>query len=139
MSKIHIRPIEAKDADDVVRIVREQNLPLEWGWPEKGAGTVAEADGKVIAFCIVEETIYGLVIAELWPEKTKIGLLGMGMLARWIEQLAQRLSTERGKPLSVGGVVRLDNANHLAALKHRGYTVEAEVLSKLYLPQAVSA
>lgn len=130
-----VRSAQESDAPAIMAIVREHDLPLKWQWPRNAHGAVAEHEGEVVAFCCVSESIYGLVIDELWCHKNRDGVLGLGSLARWVEQIGQRLADERQEPIDVGGCCRLDNQSHLAALKHRGYVTVAEVLSKTFTPK----
>jgi hypothetical protein len=129
-----IRPPQPDDADDILAIVRAHNVPKEWTWPEGKHGLVVATD-HVLAFCILTETIYGLVISELWEEKTRAGFRALALLSYEIENIAQRLADERGGPLTCGGVIRLDRDRHIAALRKRGYGDEAVVLGKVFLPQ----
>lgn len=130
-----VRAVQEDDASAIQAIVREHGLPLKWQWPRNAHGAVAEHEGAVVAFCCVSESIYGLVIDELWCHKHRVGMLGLASLARWIEQVGQRVADERQEPIDVGGCCRLDNESHLAALKHRGYTTVAEVVSKTFAPK----
>jgi len=129
-----IRAPEPDDAPEIAAIVRAHNLPKEWAWPEGKHGLVV-ANPRVVAFCILSETIYGLVIEELWEEQTRDGFRGLSRLSKYIETIAQRLADERGEPLACGGIVRLDRGTHIAALKRRDYTECATILEKVFQPR----
>ena len=130
-----IRAPNPEDARDIRRIAWENNLPIQWRWPPGKHGLVVEHKGRLLAFTIIYESVYGLVIDELWEEQSKDGFRGLALLSKHLEGVAQRLADERGECLALGGVVRLDKPRHIAALKHRGYQTEAEVLAKPFTPQ----
>ena len=131
-----IRAPSPEDARDIRRIAWENNLPIQWRWPPGKHGLVVEHKGEVRAFCVLDETVYGLVVSELWEEQSRTGFLALGTLARKIEEIAQRLADERGEALACGGVVRNDKERHQAALEKRGYSGVAKVFQKVFLPQA---
>ena len=133
-----IRPPSPDDARDILAIARESCLPAEWTWPPGVHGLVADEGSRVVAFAILAQTVWGLVVEELWEEQSRIGFEGLGLLRREIERIAQRLATERGVPLSCGGVVRNDRERHIAALRKRGYSEEAVVLAKVFRPHPES-
>lgn len=134
---VMVRAVRDDDARAIAEIVFEHGLPREWSWPSKAyAGTVAEVDGVVVAFCALTRSIYGLVIEEFWCRKSRAGVLGLGTLGRWIESIAQREADERGEAIEIGGCVRLDNPSHMAVLEKRGYEMTARVLAKRFEPSA---
>lgn len=135
LAPIVIDPIVSEDGRDVYRIAKDEGLPAGWTWPEGLPGTAARVGGRVVAFCILKETIYGIVIEELWREHTREGVRGIYALGDWIETTVQQLATERGKPLACGGAIRLEKDRHIGALKKRDFYVVAEILEKVYLPQ----
>jgi hypothetical protein len=125
--------------EDAVELVR---LAGEWGmpWFEFSAGgcgaVVRDGVGGVVAFTVVRDRPYGLVVDELWCNRgTLRGRAGLSLLAEWLELLAQRIADERGVVMSLGGLVRLGNESHKAMLEHRGYVVVAEALSKEFVPR----
>jgi hypothetical protein len=130
-----VRAPVPSDAREIRRIAWENNLPVHWHWPPGKHGLVVEHDGRLLAFTIIYESVYGLVIDELWEEQSKDGFRGLSVLSKHLEGVAQRLADERDEPLMIGGVVRMDKERHRAALRNRDYTVEAEVLGKLFLPK----
>ncbi len=132
--EVVLEPVTAADEAAVTRIVREQGLPNPWCWPQGLPGTAARIEGRLVAFCVLKESPWGLVIDELWPEKSRAGLHGMKALGDWIESLGQRLADQRGEPLDVGGIVRDKNAAHREALEKRGYAQVATILTKRFLP-----
>lgn len=134
-----IRPPAPDDATAIANIVASHNLPAAWAWPEGEHGIVVEAHGAVRAFCVLKETIYGLVIDELWEERTRTGFRALSLLHERIEEIAQDLADRRGEPIQVGGLVVLERTAHKNALQRRGYTVEAEVLAKLVTPSTTKA
>lgn len=121
------------DAPEILRIVRAHGLPKEWAWKEGLHGLVVATD-HVVAFAILNETIWGLVTEELWEKPTRDGYRGLALLSRHIERIAQQLADRRGEPIACGGVVRLDRPSHIAALRKRGYADEAVVLAKVFTP-----
>lgn len=134
IASITIDPVTEADSDDINRIVDEEGLPKAWVWPQGLPGTSARVDGRVVAFCIIRETIYGIVIEELWREHSRNGVRGIYALGDWIEETVQRLASERGVPVACGGIVRDELVNHQSALRKRGFRKIAEVLEKVYQP-----
>lgn len=131
-----IRPPVDEDAGDIQRIAYQNQLPPVWHWPEGKHGLVVEHQGAVRAFCVLHETIYGLVVEELWEEPSATGMRALALLRRRIEEIAQSLADERGEQLACGGIVRLEKNRHIEALKARGYEKVAEVYQRLFLPKS---
>jgi hypothetical protein len=132
---MRIRAPEPDDAPDIARIAFANELPLRWSWPEGKHGLVAEAWERVVAFAILHETVWGLVVDELWEEPTRVGYRGLAALSAHIERVAQGFADERGEAVMVGGIVRDDKDRHQAALRKRGYEEIATVLQKRFLPR----
>lgn len=135
---MNIRPPVPDDARDIRRIAYENGLPVEWHWPAGKHGLVVEHKGTVRAFCVLNETVYGLVVEELWEEASSVGLRALVLLRRRIEEIAQELANKRGEMLACGGIVRLEKDRHIAALKARGYELVAEVYQRQFLPRGPS-
>lgn len=131
-----LREPEPDDAPAILAIAYSWGLPWGWKWPEGRYGLVA-ASGRVVAFVLFAETIYGLVVEELWPERSREGERGLALLSHRIEAIAQGLANQRGEPLAVGGIVRRDRERHRAALEKRGYSEAAAVMEKVFKPQRV--
>src|ERR1700692_511401 len=125
-----IEPLKPEDADDLVEMMRDwQAGPIVIAPGAHGA--VVRNEGRVQAWALLRERDYGFVIDELWGLKSKSGHLALGKLARWIESTIARIASERGvDTLPLGGICRLDNPTHYAALQKRGYIVVAHVLAK---------
>jgi hypothetical protein len=133
-----VRAVTPDDAPAISAIAFAQGLPAMWSWPDGHAGRVAEHDGRVVAFCALSESAYGLIVSELWDEPSRRGHLGLAALREEIEREAQRLADRRGVPLQCGGIVRVDHEAHIAALSKRGYFEEAKVMAKVFTPGAAS-
>jgi hypothetical protein len=134
-----IRAPEPDDAPGLLAIVRAHGLPAAWTWPAGKHGLVVDNEGGIEAFCILSETIYGLVIEELWELPTRQGIAALGMLYRKIEEIAQSLADERGIPIAAGGLVRDERATHIRALAHRGYGQIGVIMEKVFVPSLVPA
>jgi hypothetical protein len=132
---ITIRPIHSSDARSIAKIAWACHLPISWRWDPKSNGAVAVHDGVVVAFASTREIPWGLCMEEWWCYPTPSGRAGLLALGRWSEDVAQRLADERGVSVGVGGVVRLDNPLHAAALRKRGYAVDAEVYVRQMAPK----
>jgi hypothetical protein len=133
-----IRAPEPDDAPDIARIAFANELPLRWSWPEGKHGLVAEAWERVVAFAILHETVWGLVVDELWEEPTRAGYRGLAALSAHIEGVAQGFADARGETMTLGGIVPSHKARHEAALRKRGYAQEAVVLVRRFLPQTAA-
>lgn len=138
VAPIVIDPIVPEDGRDVYRIAQEEGLPAAWKWPEGLPGTAARVNGRVVAFCVIKETIYGIVIDQLWREHTREGKIGIYRLGDWIEETMQRLANERGIPIACGGIIRTEMWKHDRALALRGFEIIANVREKRYLPQVAA-
>lgn len=127
---MQVEPLRPEDAEELVR------LSLEWeqGMPiiSPGAhGAVVRENGSVQAWALLRETSHGFVIDEIWAKHSRIGRLALGTIARWIESTVAGIAADRGEPaLQLGGICRLDNPRHYAALQKRGYEVVAHVFAK---------
>ena len=135
LAPIVIDPVVSEDGRDIYRIAREEGLPDAWKWPEGLPGTAARVDGRVVAFCIIKETIYGIVIEELWREHSRDGLRGIFALGDWIETTMQRLANERGVPIACGGIIRTEMWKHDRALALRGFEIIANVRERIFRPE----
>uniref|UniRef100_E6QP68 N-acetyltransferase domain-containing protein n=1 Tax=mine drainage metagenome TaxID=410659 RepID=E6QP68_9ZZZZ len=122
------------DSADILRIVDQHNLPVAWAWTPGSFGTVARFEGRVVAFLAMHETPFGLIVDELWQEKSRAGFAGLGALAEWVEEVARRIAKERNEAISVGGICMDANTAHRAALERRGYAQVASVLSRRFEP-----
>ena len=131
---MEIRAPEPDDAGDILAIVRAHGLPAAWTWPEGKHGLVAD-EGGVQAFCILSESIYGLVVEELWEVQSRAGFHGLICLADEIETIAQDIADKRGTPVGVGGNSRRANLQFIAAMKKRGYTEIAVVVERIFTPR----
>jgi len=125
------------DAPGILAIAYAQGLPQGWRWPEKGYGFVVEHRERIVAFCCLYESVYGLVTEELWDLPGREGERALALLRRRIEAIAQELADEREEPVACGGLVSLSKPRHIKALKKRNYRVEAIALGKMFQPQRV--
>ena len=137
-SEVVLDSITTQDVPEILRIVRENNLPKEWTWPAGEPGTAARVNGRLVAFCILKETIYGIVIEEFWREQTRQGVRGLFALGDWIESTTQRLANTRGKSIAVGGIVRNELKAHQDRLGSRGFVEIAKVLEKVFDPEGAA-
>jgi ABC-type Fe3+ transport system substrate-binding protein len=137
-ANIVLRAPEPNDWADILRIIYAHGVPLGWGWPAGKHGIVADDGTQVIAFCVLSESIYGLIVDEIWEQQTKDGYRALALLSQEIEAIAQRRANDRGEAIACGGVVRLDRERHIAALRKRGYGEEAVVLTKLFNPEGAT-
>jgi hypothetical protein len=90
---------------------------------------------RVVGFCLIRERPVGFVVDELWSEHSRAGVASIGLLFDWFDETMQRVATERGQRVSLGGIVRLDNELHMRALEKRGCAFVAKVLVKEYDPR----
>ena len=129
--------IDAWNSEDVPELARLAVINNQGMWkPTPGANGVVVRDFPecIRGFCLLRETPLGFVVDELWHDKTRRGMLALGMLERWIEATISAIAKERGTPIMLGGIVRDDNPRHRRALERRGYTPLAVVLSKEFKP-----
>jgi hypothetical protein len=130
------------DANEMLRLARETGQATHgWVYSPGAAGTVVRDGDKIRGFCLLRETGVGFVVDELWCERedhqpTRDGKASIVLLAKWLEETVQTLANERGCSLQLGGIVRLDNPTHRAALEHRGFVPVATVLTKEFTPWA---
>lgn len=104
-------------------------------------GAVVRDSHGVAAWALLRELNYGFVVDELWCRKNRSGRVALGEIARWLEETVARIAAERGcEFIELGGIVRLDNPTHDAALDKRGYEIIGNVRAKkIYARQAVHA
>lgn len=121
--------IRPDDANEMIRLARE-NGQAPWHYSEGAHGTVVRDGDRIRGFCLLRETPIGFVVDELWCDRNREGIAGLGLLAGWLEQTMRNIVMDRACNLRLGGIVRLDNPIHKAALVKRGYNVVAEVLVK---------
>lgn len=138
---MEISPVTIHDAGDISRIADANGL-IPWSWPEDCHGGVAKEKGKVVAFCAIKEVkLHGqalLALEEFWCEPSRAGRRGLSALGDFIEDTAQRLATERGTRLKVGGFVNGEGLEE--ALLNRSYHPESGVLlTKTFHPEAKEA
>jgi len=128
---MRVEPLRSEDAADVQSLMRDWNAgPLVIAPGAHGA-VVRDDAGRVEAFALLRETGYGFAIDEMWGKRDRLGRLALGMLARWTESTIARIARDRGvDSLPLGGIARIDNPAHCAALKKRGYEVVANVYAK---------
>lgn len=121
------------DAPGLLAIGQTQHLPCVEVSP--GAVGMVAVDGEeVVAFVVMRETALGFVVDDLWPEPSRRGLLGMGMLADWCERIVQEVADARGHAVELGGIVLRKNRSHRRALQGRGYRPVGAVLTKRFEP-----
>lgn len=140
---MQVEPLRPEDAEELIR------LSLEWnqGTPvilpatvcpncnttvSPGAhGAVVREKGIVQAWGLLRETAYGFCTDELWCRKTKTGRAALMEIAAWLEQTVEQIAFDRNLEfLEFGGMVRLDNPSHDAALAKYGYEIVANVRAK---------
>lgn len=129
--------IRPDDANEMLRLARETSQTTHgWIYSPGAAGTVVRDGDSIRGFCLLRETAIGFVVDELWCDHSREGIASIGLLAKWLETTVQGLANERGCSLRLGGIVRLDNPVHRAALEKRGFAPIATVLVKEYEPWA---
>lgn len=121
------------DATDLLRIAAAWGEP-PWTMTEGAHGIVVREEASVRGFALLREMPYGHIIDELWEEPTRRGIRALSTLADWLESTVQRIATDRGRVTSLGGIVKLTNQAHYAALERRGFAPVAHVLAKDYAP-----
>lgn len=133
MVQAAVMTVEPLCAQDVPELLA---LAAEWGSGPvviaAGAhGAVVRAGGVVQAWALLRELNYGFVVDELWCRKDRVGRAALGEIARWLEATVSRIAAERGVAyIELGGIVRLDNPAHDAALEKRGYEFIGKVRAK---------
>lgn len=135
--------VEALRPDDVPEL-----MALAESWqsgpivisPGAHGAVIRDANG-VAAWALLREVNYGFIVDELWRRKDAGGMVALGEIARWLEQTVARIAAERGvEYIELGGIVRLDNPLHDAALDKRGYEIIGNVRAKkIYARKAVVA
>jgi hypothetical protein len=130
---LFIDALSPNDAEEMLRLARMHGYD-RWTYSPGANGAVVRDGHYIRAFCLLRELGQGFIIDELWPDNTRDGVHGMKMLADWAERVVQERATGCGCPLTLGGIVRTDNVPHGNALKRRGYTIVAEVLSREFQP-----
>jgi hypothetical protein len=128
-----IDKLRPSDAEEMLRLARVNNQ-WRWQYTQGAHGAVVRDGDRIAGFCLLRETMHGFVVDELRCDRNRAGIASLGMLADWVENVVQRAATDRNAVLQLGGIVRLDNPVHKAALEKRGYTVVAEVLTKEFAP-----
>jgi hypothetical protein len=133
---MELGPLLPDDANEMNRLARENGQAPFVFTP--GAHGVVVRDGNTIrGFCLLRETGSGFVVDELWCDRSRAGVGSIGMLADWLESTIRGISRERGALVKLGGIVRIDNPRHRAALEKRGFKPIATVLVKEYEPWVV--
>ena len=76
--------------------------------------------------------VVGLMYADCpWCDTLAFWLFIAAALTDWLEDTTARLARERGFPLSLGGVVRLENGAMDDAMAKRGFEVVGTVRAKV--------
>ncbi len=125
-----VQPLAVDDAKEILRIA------TSWESGEvilsSGAhGAVVKEGDKVLAYAFLRETGYGFVVDDLWQDKSRGGLEALAELSHWLEGTVARIAAERNvESIPLGGIAKLDNPRHRAALEHRGYEHVANVYAK---------
>lgn len=126
-----VEPLRVEDLPDINAIAELwQSGPIVFSAGSHGA--VVRDEHGVAAWALLRElSAFGMVVDELWRRKDRSGTLALFEIADWIEATAARIARERGLPyIELGGLVRLDNPDHDAALARRGYEVVGYMRSK---------
>ena len=135
-----VEPLRAQDAPELMSLAAEWNSgPIVISPGAHGA--VVRDEGGIAAWALLRELNYGFVVDELWCRKDRSGRAALGEIARWLEETVAKIAASRGVEfLELGGIVRLDNPLHDAALDKRGYEIIGNVRAKkIFARQAVSA
>lgn len=125
-----VSPLTPDDAPYLIALAQEWDSGPVVITP--GAYGVVVRDGSdVLAWGTLRETGYGMVTDELWCRKDRPGRLALGEIAKWLEATVAKIAGERGlASMPLGGMARLDNPRHCAALENRGYEHVANVYAK---------
>lgn len=125
-----VTPIAPDDASALLKMARKHGRE-PWHILGGDAGIVARDEHGVAAFVFVREAPFGLVCDELWDTGDSRGREGLSVLTDWLEDKAAELARERGHEMSLGGVVRLENAAMNHAMERRGFEVVGMVRAKV--------
>lgn len=134
-----VEALRPEDADELMALAAQwQSGPIVISPGAHGA--VVRSGGRVLAWCLLRELNGGFVVDELWCAKERAGREALGELAHWLEETVAQIAASRGvEYVELGGIVRLDNPLHDAALEKRGYAVIGHVRAKkIYAKKAVA-
>lgn len=125
-----VAPIALEDAPALIELARE-NGRKPWQLLAGDSGIVARDEHGVAGFAFIREAPFGMVVDELWCYPDSRGREALSMLTDWLEDTVTKLVADRGVPLSLGGVVRSENAQMDLAMKRRGYEIVGYVRAKV--------
>jgi hypothetical protein len=125
-----VEPVMPDDAPVLLDLARK-NGRAAWNILGGDSGIVARDEHGVAGFAFLREAAFGMVIDELWCYPDSRGREALSYLTDWLEDTVAALARERGHEMSLGGVVRLDNAQMDHAMERRGYAVVGTVRAKV--------
>jgi hypothetical protein len=125
-----VEPVTPEDAPVLLDLARK-NGRAPWQILGGDHGVVARDEQGVAGFAFLREAPFGMVIDELWCYPDNRGREALSALTAWLEATVAGLAHERGMPLSLGGVVRLENEQMDQAMEKRGYEVVGHVRAKV--------
>lgn len=114
----------------VIQEIAAANGLTGFRWPRDAWGAIATIDDRTVAFCAGSDRNDGIFIEELWSTLDTDGVRGLSKLAEWVEGCAAKTARITGGTVRVGGVVFKHNERHGNALRRRGYSHYADILSK---------
>ena len=125
-----VAPMVPDDAPALLEMARKHGR-APWHILGGDAGVVARDEHGVAGFAFLREAPFGLVIDELWCVPDSRGREGLSVLTDWLEDKTAELARERGHEMSLGGVVRAENAAMDHAMERRGFEVVGYVRAKV--------
>lgn len=125
--------IETVVPDDAPALLKlaAANGRKPWQMLGGSAGIVARDELGVAGFAFLREAPFGLVVDELWCYPDSRGREALSHLTDWLEATVAHQVNDRGMALSIGGVVRAENAMMDAAMEKRGYEIIGWVRGKV--------
>lgn len=126
-----VEALRPEDAPELMRLAAQwQSGPIVISPGAHGA-VVRDAQGIAAWALLRELSAFGFVTDELWCRKDYGGHVALAEIGAWLESTVARIAAERGLPfIELGGLVRLDNPAHDAALAKHGYEVVGHMRSK---------
>jgi hypothetical protein len=125
-----VAPVVPDDAPALLEMARAHGR-APWHILGGDAGIVARDEHGVAGFAFVREAPFGVVVDELWSTPDSRGREALSVLTDWLEEMTATLARERGHEMSLGGVVRVENAAMDHAMAKRGYEVVGQVRAKV--------
>ena len=107
-----VEAMRGDDASELLRLARVWEQRPFVVSPGAHGAVVRDCGGRVAGFAFLRETPYGLVVDELWCDRSRRGREALSLLAEWLERTAGAVARQRGVVVSLGRIVRVENVEH---------------------------